>query len=225
MRYRSFPTAGRPAVDALAQDAGAQDAAPPAGVVQPRTAALRPDTVGRAGMITVLTALEPLDALRLRALFALTRHFPQLGGLGPLKSVYFTRWSVLTSLPYNGPPQVREQLGHGRLLWETVYSAPTEPYVEAFVHAVGTKVRRIWGRSYGFPDSGSVTALAGYIGSLAVPGAYGWSAYPEATVRTVLAALDVAREHRHLAQAARTASPQEFAVLYRGFLDRRKGDL
>ncbi|MGR6967774.1 hypothetical protein ACU610_25265 [Geodermatophilus sp. URMC 61] len=192
---------------------------------QPRRAALRPDVVGRVGMITVLTALMPLDALRLRVLFALTRRFPQLGGLGPLKSVYFTRWSVLTSLPYNGPPQVPERLGHGRLLWETVYSAPTEPYVEAFVHGVGSKVRRIWRRSYGFPGTGSVTALAGYIGELAIPGAHNWAAYPTATVRTVLAALDVAREHRYLVQAARTASPEEFAVLYRGFLDRRKGDL
>ena len=93
------------------------------------------------------------------------------------------------------------------------------------MHAVGSKVRRIWRRSYGFPGSGSVTALAGYIGSLAVPGAYGWSAYPEATVRTVLSALDVAREHRYLARAARTAGPEEFAVLYRGFLARRQGDL
>jgi hypothetical protein len=219
--YRSLPSLARTPVSPRAENASSRGTV----AAEPRAAALRPDTVGRAGMITVLTALRPFGALRLRVLFALTRRIPRLTGLGPLKSVYFTRWSVLTSLPYNGPPQVREQLGHGRLLWETVYSAPTEPYVEAFVHAVGSKVRRIWCRSYGFPDTGSVTALAGYIGSLAIPGAYSWSAYPGATVRTVLAALDVAREHRYLVQAAHTVSPEEFAVLYRGFLDRRKGDL
>jgi hypothetical protein len=201
MRYRSFPTPARTPARAAAAPARRTAA------VQPRAAALRPDTVGRAGMITVLTALKPLEALRLRVLFALNRRFPEIGGLGPLKSVY------------------PERLGRGRLLWETVYSAPTEPYVEAFVHTIGSKVRRIWRRSYGFPGTGSVTALAGYIGSLAVPGAYTWSAYPAATVRTVLAALDVAREHRYLVQAAQTVGPEEFAVLYRGFLDRRKGDL
>lgn len=221
MRYRSFATPGRAPAPAGTRQAPFRGAV----AAVPRKAALQPDTVGRAGMITVLTALRPLDALRLRVLFALTRHFPQVGGLGPLKSVYFTRWSVLTSLPYNGPPQVREQLGHGRLLWETVYSAPTEPYVEAFVHTIGSKVRRIWRRSYGFPGTGSVAALAGYIGALSIPGAHGWSAYPTATVRTVLSALDVAREHRHLERAAHTTGPEEFAVLYRGFLDRRKGDL
>ena len=98
----------------------------------------------------------------------------RLTGLGPLKSVYFIRWSVLTSLPYNGPPQVRERPPRPLLLWETVYSAPTEPYVETFIHAVGDNVRRIWRTSHGFPGTGSVTDLAGYIGGL-VLGAIGGS--------------------------------------------------
>jgi hypothetical protein len=218
VRYRSFATPGRPAV------ARAQDAVPPA--VAPRTAALRPDTAGRAGMITVLTAVEPLGTLRLRVLFALTGRIPALTGLGPLKSVHFIRWTVVPRrLPYNGRPQVRERLPHRLLLWETVYSAPTEPYVETFVHAVGDKVRKIWRTSHGFPGTGSVNALAGYIGELSVPGAHCWSAHREATVRTVLSALEVAKEHRYLAEAARTTTPEEFAVLYRGFLARREGDL
>ncbi len=219
MGYRSFPTPGRLAV------ARARQAAPPAVAAAPRTAALRPDTAGRAGMITVLTAVEPLGALWLRVLFALTRRIPALTGLGPLRSVHFIRWTVVPRLPYNGRPQVRERLPHRLLLWETVYSAPTEPYVETFVHAVGDKVRKIWRTSYGFPGTGSVTALAGYIGELGIPGAHSWSAHREATVRTVLSALEVAKEHRYLARAARTTSPEEFAVLYRGFLARREGDL
>ncbi len=220
MGYRSFPTPGRTAAVARAREA-----APPAVTVQPRAAALRPDTAGRAGMITVLTAVDPLGALWLRVLFALTGRIPALTGLGPLKSVHFIRWTVVPRLPYNGRPQVRERLPHRLLLWETVYSAPTEPYVEAFVHAVGDKVRKIWRTSHGFPGTRSVTALAGYIGELSIPGAHCWSAHREATVRTVLSALEVAKEHRYLARAARTTSPEEFAVLYRGFLARREGDL
>jgi hypothetical protein len=221
VRYRSFPT---PAPDRTAA-ASAQGAAPSVGAVVPRTAALRPDTAGRAGMITVLTAVQPFGALWLRVLFALTGRFPALTGLGPLKSVHFLRWTVVPRLPYNGRPQVRERLPHRLLLWETVYSAPTEPYVETFVHAVGDKVRKIWRTSHGFPGTGSVTALAGYIGELSIPGAHCWSAHREASVRTVLSALEVAKEHRYLVEAADTASPEEFAVLYRGFLARREGDL
>jgi hypothetical protein len=221
VRYRSFPTPGRTAVPVRAQQAPSREV----GAGTPRTAALRPDTAGRAGMITVLTALKPLGGPWLRVLFALTRLVPGLTGLGPLKSVHFIRWTVLTSLPYNGPPQVRERLPHPLLLWETVYSAPTEPYVETFVHGVGDKVRNIWWTSHGFPGTRSVTGLAGYIGELSIPGAHGWSAHPGATVRTILSALDVAREHRYLVRAARNTSPTEFAVIYRGFLDRRQGDL
>ena len=221
MRYRSFPTPGRTAATVQAEPAPSRAA----GVVTPRTAALRPDTAGRAGMITVLTALKPLGGPRLRVLFALTRHLPGLTGLGPLESVHFIRWSVLSSLPWNGPPQVRERLPHGLLLWETVYSAPTEPYVETFVYGVGDKVRNIWWTSHGFPGTRSVTGLAGYIGELSIAGAHCWSAHPAATVRTILSALDVAREHRYLLRAARTTGPAEFAVVYRGFLARRQGDL
>ncbi len=76
-----------------------------------------------------------------------------------------------------------------------------------------------------FRDLRSVTALASYIGELSVPGAHCWSAHPEATVRTVLSALEVAKEHRWLARAARTTTPEEFSVLYRGFLARRESDL
>jgi hypothetical protein len=177
-------------------------------------------------MLTVLTALKPLGVPWLRLLFALTSRFPALTGLGPLKSVHFLRWTVVPRLlPYNGPPQVRENPGRRLLLWETVYSAPTEPYVETFVHAVGSKVHNIWRTSYGFPGTTSVTALARYIGEVSIPGAHCWSAYPEATVRSVLSALEVAKEHRHLAPAARTTNPAEFAVLYRGFLARRERDL
>ena len=221
MTHRSFATAGLPAVPVRARSA----ASPEAGTVAPRTAALRPDTAGRAGMITVLTALKPFGGPWLRVLFALTRRLPGLTGLGPLESVHFIRWSVLAAPPYDGPPQVRERLPHRLLLWETVYSAPTEPYVETFVHGVGDKVRRIWWTSHGFPGTRSVSGLAGYIGGLSIPGAHCWSAHPGATVRTILSALDVAREHRYLVQAARTTGPAEFAVVYRGFLARRQGDL
>ncbi|WP_369255273.1 hypothetical protein [Geodermatophilus amargosae] len=220
MEYRSFPTPGRTAVVRVQQAPSRE-----AGASAPPTAGLRPDTAGRAGMITVLTALRPLGASWLRVLFALTRRLPGLTGLGPLESVHFIRWSVLGSLPHDGPPQVRERLPHRLLLWETVYSAPTQPYVETFVYGVGDKVRNIWWTSHGFPGSRSVTGLAGYIGDLSIPGAHWWSAHPGATVRTILSALDVVREHRYLVRAARTTTPAEFAVVYRGFLARRQGDL
>jgi hypothetical protein len=176
-------------------------------------------------MITLLTPVKPFRTPWLRLMFHLTRWFPGLLALRPLKSVYATRWTILTAIPYNGPPQVPERLPRPYLLWESSYSGGTETYIEAFVAAVSPQIRHTWGSSHGFPGTESVTELENYILRFRCPGSYSWSAYPAASVRMVLSALAVAREHRYLADAAGSCSPGQFAVLYRGFLARRQGDL
>jgi hypothetical protein len=184
-----------------------------------------PDASGRAHAISLLTPLKPYGVPWLRVQFAVTRIWPKLAGIAPLTSLYFSRWSLLTRLPSGDPATAGPRPEHPYLVWETDYSAPREPYVESFVHSIGTQINLLWKSSYGFPGTRSVAALAGYLGDHTVPGAYFWFAYPAASVRMVLSALAVAREHRFLAQAAETADPREFAVLYRGFLRRRQRDL
>lgn len=184
-----------------------------------------PDQHGRARMITVLTPLKPFGVLRSRLSFLATRLFPGLVHIGPLDSVYFTRWSLLRKIPYNGPPQVRDRLASPYLVWESDWTGVMEPYIEAFVYAVGPQINRTWATSYGFPGTGSVTALREYIEHLSHPGGYSYCAYPAASVRMVRSALAVEREHRFLEQAARTSSAADFAVVYRGFLRRRQEDL
>jgi hypothetical protein len=176
-------------------------------------------------MITLLTPIRPFRTPWLRLLFRVTRWFPGLMGLRPLKSVYCTRWSIMTALPYNGPPQVPERPGRPYLLWDSTYAGGTETYIEAFVAAIAPQIERTWGGCYWFPGTGSITKLTEYIYRFRCPGSYCWSAYPSATVRMVLSALAVAREQRFLADAARSTSAAEFAVTYRGFLARRQGDL
>lgn len=183
-----------------------------------------PDQHGRARWLSVLTPLKPAGPLLLRLQFALTRLFPGLIGIDALRSVYFTRWSLLESFPWNGPPQVEEELPRPYLVWETTFTGVMEPYIEAFVYAVGPQIDRTWQTSYGFPGTTSITRLREYIERLARPGAYSYSAYPAASVRMVLSALAIAREHRFLTDAA-AGNPAEFATVYRGFLRRRAGDL
>nr|BFE71963.1 hypothetical protein GCM10020092_052640 [Actinoplanes digitatis] len=122
-------------------------------------------------------------------------------------------------------PQVRERLGHPYLFWETAFSGATEPYIESFVYLIQKSIKRAWGTSFGFPGVRSVTKVREYIENLAYPAAHAYSAYPEASVRMVLSALRIQREQEFLVDAARTATAEEFAVVYRGFLERRQGDL
>jgi hypothetical protein len=183
------------------------------------------DADGRARAITLLTPIRPFGTLYSRLMFGLASLFPATMGIDRLSSVYFTRWSILTALPYNGPPQVPEALAHPVLVWESTYDGLTEPYIEAFTYVIGRQIDRTWATSYGFPGTRTITDLKQYIGNLRLPGAYYFAAYPTATVRMVMSALAVAREHRFLREAARTCTPEEFAVAYRGFLTRRQGDL
>jgi len=191
-------------------------------MTEPRTSA---DMHGRAHAITILSQIKPLWTLFNRLNFAVTRLFPSVMGIRQLSMLYFARWSVLRSIPYNGQPQVRDRLTHPLLIFEDHYNGLPEPYIEAFVRVLPRQIWSTWTSSYGYVGTRSVTTFTRQIGKLTLPGAYFYSAYPEATVRMIQAAFAVEREHRFLVEAARTNSPRDFAVVYRGFLTRRQGDL
>jgi hypothetical protein len=184
------------------------------------------DVNGRARAITLVTSLRPLGRVVNPLLFAAQRIIPKTLGIRELGSIYFTRWSIVRTIPYNGAPQVREHLAPPILVWETDFNGLVEPYIETFTHVIPRQIRAAWGRSYGFPGTRSVTALQTYIETLKIPNAYNYTAYPEATVRMVLSALAVAREHRFLLECSEChVDPLDFASAYRGFLIRRQGDL
>lgn len=183
------------------------------------------ERIGNTRMITLITPIVPFGTWWLRALFRLTRPFPQLLGIGPMKVVHFTYWSLLTTIPYNGAPQLRERLRRPLLIWGSVFNGEVDPYVEAFVVAVAPQIRLTWGTSYGFPGVGSVSDLREYIVAASWPGSYAYSAYPEATVRTIASAMAIKKEHAFLCELARRATPEEFAIAYDGFLRRCQEDL
>jgi hypothetical protein len=183
------------------------------------------DRVGRTRTITALTPLRPGGVLWLRVFFAIARRFPAILRIEPMKAVHFTYWSVLTAIPYNGPPQLPERPRRPYLLWQTVFNAAIDPYVEAFVVAVRVQINITWWFAKSYPGTKSVARLSDYITQNTRPGSYTYSAYPEATVRTVLSALDVRGSHQALHDAAKTTTPAEFAALYRQFLIRHQRDL
>lgn len=182
------------------------------------------DSVGRTRMITLITPLRPFWILVVRFFFVIARLYPPLLRIGPMKAVHFTYWSLVTRIPYNGAPQVLERPRRPWILWGSVFNADIDPYVEAFVSVVSPQINVTWGGALGFPGTKSVVALRDYIEDLATISGYRYSAYPDATVRTILSALEVAREQPYL-EAAAEGDADEFARLYRGFLARREQDL
>lgn len=185
----------------------------------------RPARRGSNGAITVITPLKRWGAPWLRVQFQLTKMFPALRGLEPFKSVYYSQWCLVASIPYNGPPQVRERPPETYLLWEVAYSAETDPYIEAFAGVINRQIDRLWGSSFGFPGTRSVARLTDYIQAASWPAPVEYWACPHATVRTVLSSLEIAKEHAFLVQAAEKGTDEEFQAVYRGFLRRRAHDL
>lgn len=181
------------------------------------------DTVGRTRMITLITPLRPFRILMVRFFFLLSRIFPSILGIEPMKAVHFTYWTLVTRMPYNGPPQALERPKRPWILWGSVFNADIDPYVEAFVAVVAPQINLTWGGALGFPGTKSVVALRSYIEDLATMSAYRYSAYPDATVRTVLSAFEIAREQPYL-EAAANGDADEIARVYRGFLSRREQD-
>jgi hypothetical protein len=177
------------------------------------------------GDITLVTSLRFWGPAWLTGQFALSRVWPDVTGLRRFRSVHFTHWSLVRSFAWNGPPQVRERPRHPWMIWETVYSAEVVSYIESFVAGIGPQITMTWRSSLGFPGVGSVSRLQHYISSLSWPAGCFYWAHGDASVRTVLSALEVAREHRYLVEVAATGDAEEFATVYRGFLRRRGGDL
>ena len=184
-------------------------------------------STARHRTITLVTRMRPGTPIYNRVLFVGSSLFPRLIGIGKLGTVHTTRWSVLTRIPYNGPPQVRARPHRPVLLWESDYTGLTEPYISAFVRVLPLQIGLTWRTSYGFPGTRAITPLSAYIARSAVEPSYAWAACPDASEGMVTSGLAVAREHALLRAAAadQALSDSAFRAVYRGFLRRRQADL
>lgn len=184
-----------------------------------------PRHVRRHRTITLVTRVKPGRSIVNRLFFAIAVLFPSTVRIAELGTVHTTRWSLLTRVPYNGPPQVRGRLHRTLLLWESDYTGPAQPYIAAFVRLLSREIDRTWRTSEGFPGVQRVGPVVDYINDVTQEPTYCYAAFPQETERTVNAALRVAREHRWLCDAAREGSPAGFRAVHDGFLRRRQGDL
>ena len=76
----------------------------------------------------------------------------------------------------------------------------------------------VWGSSYGFRSALPSGPFKAYIRENAMPASHYYSAYPDATAATVLAALEVTPRLAELRLHAPAMSPDEFAVAWEQFL-------
>lgn len=184
------------------------------------------NTEGRATAITVVTPLRPFATPLLHAVFWLAGHVPGAKRkLEKLSFIHYARWSVLSAVADNGPPQRPVRLRNRYLFFESNFNGTWDEYIDAFSEVVPWRMRAIWGTSYGFPGPRPVGPFKDYIRANDLPVLHYYSAYPEATTTQVRAALRVRDRLEPLRAAAPGLSPERFQARWQAFLTDVQHDL
>jgi hypothetical protein len=138
--------------------------------------------------------------------------------MGRLGLIHSARWSLIREIPFNEPPQRRVRLNHPHLLFESTFNGGWEEYVDNVAHFVTLGIKLLWGTSYGFPQPLPTAPLKSYIRRNEIVASHFYSAYPEATTRMVLSALELTQKLRVFEERAREMTPEAFAAEWPRFL-------
>ena len=181
----------------------------------------RPQAVdGRTTAITTMTPMKPFATLLERLVLFAGEHIRMMNeGLVKLAFIHYARWTIVTDIPFNGPPQQREDLQYDYLFFETNFNGTWDEYIDAFSEVIPDRMSQIWGSSFGFPGPQPVGPFKDYIHKNDLPISHYYGAYPGATTKTVLAALAVRDELADFVAVAESeADPETFRRAWDAFL-------
>ncbi len=136
--------------------------------------------------------------------------------LRDLELIHFARWSIIDEIPYNGPPQEREELRYRYLFFQSNFNGSWDEYIDAFSYLV--RMWPVWGSSFGYSGVKPVVRFKEYIQRNEYVASHYYSAYPEATTRMITAALDLKERFEAFDQRIDGQSPEEFAAAFREFV-------
>ena len=132
---------------------------------------------GKATAITVVTPVRHGGRFLLALVFWVGRHVTStLEKLQQLSFIHYARWAVIRRFPDGGSG---ERLGHTYLFFESNFNGTWDQYIDAFSEVVPTRMKAIWGSSYGFPGPIPVEPFKAYIRKNEYVANHYWSAYPE----------------------------------------------
>ena len=170
---------------------------------------------GQAISITVFSTIKWWGKIFLPILFTVTKRAPKLTKtLVQLSFIHFARWSLVREIPFNGDPQPEQKLRYTHMYFESNFNGGWEEYIDAFSHILTSGMAAFWGSSYGFPKALPVTPFKDYIKENEVPANHYYSAYPQATITMVKAALELDEKLAPLKRNAKRMDPDAFAAAY-----------
>jgi hypothetical protein len=174
---------------------------------------------GRATALTIVTPIRRPWSVWLRFLFFLGTRLPlPRWTLLKLGLIHYARFALVTRIPPNGSREHRERLHSKYMLFESNFNGLWHSYIEAFSYVFPKGMHALWGSSYGFPGPVPVGPFKQWVRRNEFVASHYHSAYPEATTKEVLAALELRTMAHALAQQAQHSSPADFRDAYRAFL-------
>lgn len=172
---------------------------------------------GRGTPLTVLTPMPRRWVPLLRG-FLFLRHL--LGAPEDLKRmsfIHFAHWSVLSRFPGQ-----RRRSRYAYLLFRSDFNGAWGKYIDAFSLEIPARMALIWGWSFGFPGALPPEPFRRYIAANDLEVDHYYSAYPDAGVTEIAAALRVREAYeRHLGDA----DPAEFGAAWQRFVAEAQRDL
>jgi hypothetical protein len=173
---------------------------------------------GEAVAITVFSDVKWWGRIELPLFFLYLRlRSNSLGDLRKLSFIHAARWSLIPQLAGNGGrPSLR--LRHPFLYFESNFNGGWEEYIDAFSYVLHTGMSAFWRSSYGYPWALPPSPFKAYIKAHEYEASHFYSAYPQATATTVLAAKSLAPKVAQLRGKAQQMSAEQFAEAWQELL-------
>src|SRR3954462_5022369 len=160
---------------------------------------------GRARCLTLLTPVRPFWVPFLWLVMRSARYHTYFRDHSlQFKFIYYVRWAIFREFS----PDERKRYTY--LLFESNFDIPWRQYIDAFAYVIPKDIRVIWGRGFAFRGPPPAEPLKRWIAMNSLEGGHYHCAYPEASVKMTMSALEARDRCEELAKRAAGMPPQQF---------------
>jgi hypothetical protein len=189
----------------MAVETASQNTAP-----APDDASANPGNVaGRARALTLLTPIRPFWTPAVWLIMRSARYHTYFRNHSlQFKFIYYVRWALFREFAPD------EKKKYTYLFFESNFDIPWRQYIDAFAYVIPKDIRVIWGRGFAFPGPPPAEPLKRWIAANSLEGGHYYSAYPQASVKMTLSALQSRERLEKLAAESRSMSPAQFRAAF-----------
>ncbi len=130
-----------------------------------------------------------------------------------LRFIHFGHWGLLSRMPAHGG----RRLPHPYVVFSTNFNGDADVYIDAFSLLIPGRMRLLWQGAYGFPGPEPLGRFRAYITGGVTPTQHFYCAYPDASVKMILAGLELQEAFDALLRHAREDDDERFTQRWARF--------